>query len=76
METAEPIAILEIQPSLSPWRLFWHRLKPRKIAMTGGVILIFLYTVALFAGFISPYRYDEISDTAFFHPPEIGRAHV
>src|ERR1700722_522960 len=69
METAEPIAIFEIQPSLSPWRLFWQRLKPRKIAMTGGVILIVLYSVAIVAGFIAPYRYDEIHDNAFFHPP-------
>jgi peptide/nickel transport system permease protein len=69
METAEPIAIFEMKPSLSPWRLFWQRLKPRKIALTGGVILITLYSIAIVAGFIAPYRYDEIHDNAFFHPP-------
>ena len=69
METAQPILDIEIRSSLSPWRLFWQRLKRRKIALAGGVILIFLYTVAIFAGFLSPYRYDHIDDNSFFHPP-------
>jgi len=69
METAEPIAITETPTASSPWRLFWRRLKARKIAMTGGIILIILYGVAIVAGFIAPYRYDQISDNAFFHPP-------
>jgi peptide/nickel transport system permease protein len=75
MESAELIEISEIKPSLSPWRLFWQRLKRRKIAMSGGVILIFLYTVAIFAPFIAPYRYDTIHDNSFFHPPVWPRFH-
>lgn len=69
METSEPISIMELQPSLSPWRLFWQRLKRRKIAMVGGSILIVLYTVAILAGFFSPYAYDATHDNAFFHQP-------
>jgi peptide/nickel transport system permease protein len=69
MDTAEPIAITETPSASSPWRLFWQRLKPRKIAMAGGVILIILYSVALVAGFIAPYGYAQINDKAFFHPP-------
>ena len=69
METAAPISTVEAKTPLSPWQLFWQRLKRRKIAMTGGVILIFLYVVALFAGFIAPYRYDRIDNNSFFHPP-------
>ena len=42
--------------------MFWQRLKRRKIAMAGGVILIFLYLVALFAGFIAPYSYDRLDN--------------
>jgi len=37
--------------------------------MFGGVILIFLYLVAIFAGFISPYRYDHLDTNYSFHPP-------
>ncbi len=69
METAGPIPTVEMGAIPSPWRLFWQRLRRRKIAMTGGVILIFLYSVALFAGFISPYRYDRIDTNNSFHPP-------
>ncbi|HTV62813.1 MAG TPA: ABC transporter permease [Verrucomicrobiae bacterium] len=73
METAGPIPTVEIRAVLSPWRLFWLRLRRRKIAMTGGVILIFLYSVAFFAGFISPYRYDRIDTNNSFHPPNWPR---
>ena len=37
--------------------------------MTGGVILIVLYTIAIFAGSVSPYAYDATHDNAFFHQP-------
>lgn len=75
MDTAEPIATTDIPTASSPWRLFWQRLKPRKIALVGGIILIILYSVAIFAGFIAPYRYDQINDKAFFHPPVWPRFH-
>ncbi len=67
MESAGPTPIVE--GVLSPWRLFWLRLKRKKIAMIGGVILIFLYTVALFAGFVAPYRFDHNDTDNSFHPP-------
>ena len=54
---------------LSPWQLFWLRLKRRRIAIVGGVILVVLYLVALFAGFIAPYHYDRINKNGFFHTP-------
>jgi peptide/nickel transport system permease protein len=69
METAEPISIVQAKITLSPWRLFWQRLKRRRIAMFGGAILIFLYLVAIFAGFISPYDYQQQDRDRFFHPP-------
>jgi peptide/nickel transport system permease protein len=69
METAAPKPSVETKLSLSPWRLFWRRLKRRRIALVGGVTLIFLYLVALFAGFISPYDYQRQDRDRFFHPP-------
>src|SRR5271170_5862019 len=69
METATPISTAEAQITLSPWQLFWQRLKRRKIAMTGGVILIFLYLVAIFAGFVAPYNYDHLNTGQSFHSP-------
>jgi peptide/nickel transport system permease protein len=69
METAMPISAAEAQAPLSPWQLFRRRLRQRRIAMVGGVILIVLYLLALFAGFVAPYSYDRQDRDRFFHPP-------
>jgi peptide/nickel transport system permease protein len=58
---------------LSPWQLFWRRLKQRRIAMFGGAILVVLYLMALFAGFVAPYSYNRQDRDRFFHPPTWGR---
>jgi peptide/nickel transport system permease protein len=69
METAAPISMAEAKAPLSPWQLFWRRLKQRRIAMVGGVILVVLYFVALLAGFIAPYSFQRQDRDRFFHPP-------
>ena len=57
METTAP----NLNPvALSPGQIFWQRLKRRRIAMVGGGILIALYSVALFAGFVAPYTHDRL----------------
>ncbi|MSU41133.1 MAG: ABC transporter permease [Pedosphaera sp.] len=53
----------------TPWQLFWHRLRQRRIALVGGVILVVLYGTALLAGFVAPHNYDREDRTRFFHPP-------
>ncbi len=69
MESTAPISIVEAKIPLSPWQLFRQRLRRRKIAMAGGGILILLYSVALFAGFVAPYRYDDLDTDYSFHQP-------
>jgi peptide/nickel transport system permease protein len=69
METDEPILSAKTKATLSPWQLFWQRLKRRRIAMFGGAVLIFLYSVAILAGFISPYDFQRQDRDRFFHPP-------
>ena len=69
METATPISNAGAQIALSPWQLFRQRLKRRRIAMVGGAILIVLYLVALFAGFVAPYHYERMDRDRYFHPP-------
>lgn len=56
-------------PMESPWRIFWRRLRKQRIALAGGIILIFLYLVALFAPLIAPYGYERLDRERFFHPP-------
>jgi peptide/nickel transport system permease protein len=67
-ETASIQNPIADQP-LSPGQLFRRRLKRRRIAMFGGAILIGLYLVALFAGFVAPYSYERQDRDRFFHPP-------
>ncbi|NBR85568.1 MAG: ABC transporter permease [Proteobacteria bacterium] len=54
---------------LSPRQLFWRRLRARRMAMAGGVILGVLYLTAILAGFVAPYHYESDDRDRFFHPP-------
>ena len=56
-------------PNLSPWQIFRRRLRQQRIAIVGGVILIFLYVVAILSGFIAPYGHERQDRDRFFHPP-------
>jgi peptide/nickel transport system permease protein len=42
--------------SASPMALAWRRFKRSKVGIAGGIILIVLYGLALFAGFFAPYN--------------------
>ena len=37
------------------WQLIWIRFKKHRLAMTGGVVVLVFYLVALFAEFFAPY---------------------
>ena len=45
---------LGLPPPRGPWKILWMRLRKNRIAMIGGAILIFLYFITCFAGFLSP----------------------
>jgi peptide/nickel transport system permease protein len=53
----------------SPWRIFWRRLRRQRVALIGGIILVLLYLVSLFAGFVAPYDFERYDREALFHPP-------
>jgi peptide/nickel transport system permease protein len=57
------------QNSMSQTALAFRRLRRHRLAMTGGLILIVLYTTALFADFLSPYAYDDQNSRKSYHPP-------
>ena len=62
--------------SLSPSRLLWRKLRRNRSAMLGLYILIFLYAVALFGGFVAPYSYDDAEHDLTFCPPMLARIHL
>jgi len=45
---------------ISQWRLMARRFRQSKLSVVGGIVLIIMYFMAAFAGFISPYPYDLI----------------
>ncbi len=62
------------QASLSPAQLTWRQLRKNKLAVAGGVVLFFLYTIALLAPFLAPYSPEDqtpggTSSSVAFHPP-------
>src|SRR5580658_9598603 len=52
-----------------PWRIFWRRLRRQRVALAGAIILVILYTVMIFAGFISPYGFERQDRDRFFQRP-------
>ncbi|MEZ4677540.1 MAG: hypothetical protein R2932_25325 [Caldilineaceae bacterium] len=48
----------------SYWQLMWWRFRKHRMAMIGGIVIILLYTVAIFAEFVAPYDPDP-------HPSEL-----
>lgn len=66
--TTESLAKAEAM-IISPWGIFWKRLKRQKTAMAGAVILFILYFIALFAGFFAPYSFERQDRERFFHRP-------
>lgn len=53
----------------SPARLAWRHFRRHKPGMAGLVILVVLYFIAIFAGFVAPYDYeDEVRDLQWAPP--------
>jgi len=60
----------------SPWQILWRKLKRNRAAMIALVVLAILYLGSIFAGFISPYKYDHINSEFSFHPPMLTRVRI
>jgi len=55
----------------SPRRLFWKRFSRNKLALAGGIIVAFLFFVAILAPFVSPYDPNDIDRKHILEPPGI-----
>ncbi len=68
--TADPVA--PASPAVvnrSPWQIVWLKLKKNKAAMTSMWVLVVMYLIAIFAGFVAPYKYDDLDANVSFSPP-------
>ena len=54
-------------------QIVWEQFRKHKAALIGGGVLIIMYILAAFAGFIAPYGPNEYrrSPSAVFHPPTV-----
>ena len=48
---------------------FWKRFKKNKLALLGGIVVIFLFTIAIFAPAITPYDPNAINVHKILEPP-------
>jgi peptide/nickel transport system permease protein len=64
----EPPAVLSSEP-LSQGQLIWRRFKRHRLGMLGGVVIILLAMLALFAEFLGPYNAATEQRRFSYAPP-------
>jgi peptide/nickel transport system permease protein len=57
----------------SQWQLIWWKFKKHKLAVTGLIIILILYILAIFCGFFAPYYPTTVFDEYTSAPPQIVR---
>src|SRR5882762_5206219 len=60
----------------SPSQILWLKLRRNRTAMAGLYTLAAMYAGAILAGFIAPYRYDNVRHDLPFYPPMLTRIHI
>ena len=70
---AAEVDLIDARYYASQWKLMWIKFKDHKLAMAGFGFLVFLYVIAIFAPFLSPY--DPWQDSAFMYAP-LTRVHL
>ena len=64
-EAKPPSSIGDRFYSASQWQLMWWKFRKHKMAMTGAIVILILYFIAVFCEFLAPYpletRYSEYS---------------
>ncbi len=55
----------------SQWELMWARFKKHKVAYWSMMFVVFLYAVAVFAEFLSPFDPEDPSSRTVYQPPQM-----
>ncbi|MBC7646824.1 MAG: ABC transporter permease [Pseudopedobacter sp.] len=75
----------KIQETPGPLGMAWRRFKRSKVGVFGGFILVLMYLMALFSGFLSPYavatqfpgqEYQRPQAIQFFHNGQLSRPFI
>ena len=54
----------------SQWRLMWWKFRKHRLALIGGIVILVLYLVAVFAEFLAPFDPEATSVRYMFAPPQ------
>ncbi len=65
----EKAPALQLRKESGLWRDAWHRLIRNKLAVLGGVIVLFFLFLALFANFLAPYPYAKTNFATTYQYP-------
>src|SRR5512137_2450984 len=57
----------------SQWKLIWWKFRKHKLAMYSAVVVVAIYTVALFAEFFEPFPTDLYAANYTYAPPQALR---
>jgi peptide/nickel transport system permease protein len=52
------------------WKLIWWKFRKHKLAVISALLVIFIYSVALFAEFLAPFSSDLTRTTYTYAPPQ------
>ena len=52
-------------------QLIWLRFLRNRAALVGGTIIVVMYLLAIFGGFVAPYDADQRFDSAIYAPPQM-----
>jgi len=53
------------------WQLMWRKFRKHRLAQISGVILLFLYTVAIFCEFVAPYEKSSRHEKPYMSPQAV-----
>jgi peptide/nickel transport system permease protein len=59
----------------SQWQLMWIKFTKHKLAITGSVIVVVLYLIAILHGFLAPYNPVERTEYIYFKPQKLHFRH-
>ncbi len=69
---AEQAPAVKAPPSEGYWRIAWRRLRRHRLAMAGGVVIALFIGIAIFAGVLTPYAFDQIDLYKRKAPPSLS----
>ncbi len=64
--------LIKTPPSEGYWHIVWRRLKRHRMAMAGGAVILLFIAVAVFAGVLTPYAFDQIDLYKRKAPPSLA----